>query len=148
MEPHHLLGNAWESVLLNADERDRSEAASFLKLQEPDVENLEDFQPAVDELLYEEQAAPTNTARDESNVPPHFSDADVELADTLSYLAAQASVLTEMASQAQLRVRRGRQTLGRGECPVPGNLGGILGGSSLGPVCGAPPPRPPRVNPN
>ncbi|KAE9176744.1 hypothetical protein PF004_g25977, partial [Phytophthora fragariae] len=111
--PHHLLGNAWESILQNADDRDRSEEASLLKLQEPDVEDLDDFQPAEDELLYEEQAAPTSVACSESDVPPDFSEADVELANTLSHLAAQASALTEMASRAQLRVRRGRQTLGR-----------------------------------
>ncbi|KAE8986778.1 hypothetical protein PF011_g19859 [Phytophthora fragariae] len=97
MAPHHLLGNAWESVLQNADDRDRSEEASLLKLQEPDVEDLDDFKPAEDELLYEEQAAPTSVACSESGVPPHFSEADVELANTLSHLAAQASALTEMA---------------------------------------------------
>ncbi|KAE9028927.1 hypothetical protein PF011_g1314 [Phytophthora fragariae] len=111
MAPHHLLGNAWECVLQNADDRDWSEEASLLKLQEPDVEDLDDFQPAEDELLYEEQAAPTSVARSESGVPPHFSETDVELANTLSHLAAQTSALTEMASRAQLRVRRGRQTL-------------------------------------
>ncbi|KAE9136886.1 hypothetical protein PF010_g1512 [Phytophthora fragariae] len=103
MAPHHLLGNAWECVLQNADDRDWSEEASLLKLQEPDVEDLDDFQPAEDELLYEEQAAPTSVARSESGVPPHFSETDVELANTLSHLAAQTSALTEMASRAQLR---------------------------------------------
>ncbi|KAE8990576.1 hypothetical protein PR002_g21114 [Phytophthora rubi] len=105
MAPHHLLGNAWESVLRNADVRDRSEEASLLKLQEPDVEDLDDFQPAEDELLYEEQAAPTSVACSESDVPLHFSEADVELANTLSHLAAQASALTEMAKQARDKLK-------------------------------------------
>ncbi|KAE8892179.1 hypothetical protein PF005_g29047 [Phytophthora fragariae] len=39
MAPHHLLGNAWESVLRNADDLDRPETASLLKLQEAEVED-------------------------------------------------------------------------------------------------------------
>ncbi|KAE9006124.1 hypothetical protein PR002_g16568, partial [Phytophthora rubi] len=49
MAPHFVVGSAWDSVLQHADGRDRSESASLLRLQEPDVEELEDFQAALDD---------------------------------------------------------------------------------------------------
>ncbi|KAE9022399.1 hypothetical protein PF011_g4490 [Phytophthora fragariae] len=49
MAPHFGVGSAWDTVLQQADDRDRSESASLLRLQEPDMEELEDFQAALDD---------------------------------------------------------------------------------------------------
>ncbi|KAE9104210.1 hypothetical protein PF010_g13469 [Phytophthora fragariae] len=49
MAPQFVVGSAWDSVLQHADDRDRSESASLLRLQEPDVEELENFQAALDD---------------------------------------------------------------------------------------------------
>ncbi|KAE9034266.1 hypothetical protein PR003_g10177 [Phytophthora rubi] len=141
MAPRFVVGSAWDSVLQHADDRDRSESASLLRLQEPDVEELEDFQAALDDPCPDEWTPRFHRSHD-------FTRADVELANTLTDLAAQASAITKMAAQAQLRVRRGRQPSGRGDWPVPGNVGGIPGGSSLDLAGTTPPPRPPGVNPS
>ncbi|KAE9030734.1 hypothetical protein PR002_g9820 [Phytophthora rubi] len=133
MAPRFVVGSAWDSVLQHADDRDRSESASLLRLQEPDVEELEDFQAALDDPCPDEWTPRFHRSHD-------FTRADVELANTLTDLAAQASAITKMAAQAQLRVRRGRQPSGRGDWPVPGNVGGIPGGSSLDLAGTTPPP--------
>ncbi|KAE9134777.1 hypothetical protein PF010_g2357 [Phytophthora fragariae] len=146
MAPHFGVGSAWDTVLQQADDRDRSESASLLRLQEPDMEELEDFQAALDDPYSGEWTPQFGEASVDPVVPTDFTSADVELANTLTELAAQASAITKMAAQAQLRVRRGRQTSGRGDCPVPRNVGGIPGGSSLDLAGGEPPPRPPGVN--
>ncbi|KAE8997139.1 hypothetical protein PR001_g19661 [Phytophthora rubi] len=148
LETTVTIGQCWDSVLQHADDRDRSESASLLRLQEPDVEELEDFQAALDDPNPDEWAPRFGEASTDRTVPADFTHADVELANTLTDLAAQASAITKMAAQAQLRVRRGRQTSGRGDCPVPWNVGGIPGGSSQGLAGDEPPPRPPGVNPS
>ncbi|GMF23968.1 unnamed protein product [Phytophthora fragariaefolia] len=81
-----------------------------------------------------------------TTVPAAFTRADVELATDLTDLTAQASAFTMMAAQTQLRARRGWQTSGRGDCPVPGNVGRIPGAASLGLAGDVPPPRPPGEN--
>ncbi|KAE8901854.1 hypothetical protein PF005_g5543 [Phytophthora fragariae] len=107
------------------------------------MEELDDFQVALDDPYQDEWTPRFGEASTDRTVPTDFTSADVELANTLTDLAAQASAITKMAAQAQLRVRRGRQTSGRGDCPVPGNVGGIPGGSSLDLAGDEPPPRPP-----
>ncbi|KAE9175931.1 hypothetical protein PF004_g26243 [Phytophthora fragariae] len=110
MAPHFVVGSAWDSVLQQADDRDRSESASLLRLQEPDVEELEDYQAALDDPYPNEWTPCFDEASTDRKVPADFTRADVDLANTLTDLAAQASAIAKMAAQAQLRVRRGRQT--------------------------------------
>ncbi|KAJ8524312.1 hypothetical protein ON010_g16805 [Phytophthora cinnamomi] len=145
--PGFLLGKAWESVQQRADARDQSETASLMKLQDPGVDEQADFpSTGVDAgLLASLHASHGGDVLPNCAVPVDFTRADVELANTLTELAARATALTEMAAQAQLRVRRGRRTSSRGECPVPGNLGDIPRGTSLGLDSERPAPRPPGV---